>query len=220
MKKLFPIFILLFAFSVFAQSEKASLNSWRGLTLDESTIADSKRILGEPEKTKENEKFTPLIYNTKWFGSKNEKRFTKLSFKQIDSFDGANLYFSDGKLKIIELDLKKDLTASALVDAYDARFFPLVGKYGAGVTPNDLANPQREIEYPDKIPPLYNMGAANAKAIGIAQASVGSWEGAFAIMTSPAGKPGVAGAGVPGLVRKLQLVSRTLEDQKASNLLK
>lgn len=209
----------MFCFSVYGQSDKASLNSWKGLILGESSFEDSKKILGAPVKDKTNQSFTPLVYS-KWFGNKLPKDLREVKFKGLDGFDSAVLYFRNDILVVIELDLKKDLSASALVDAYDSKFSPLVGNFASGVTPGDLAEGKREVIYPERFPLAYQMAAANEKSIGLAYASAGMAE-AFAagMMTPMGGRPGLTGS-LPGLVRKLQLISRTLESTKGTDLLK
>lgn len=139
--------------------------------------------------------------------------------------DSVTLYFRDNKLLAIEMDMKKDLSASTLLSAYENRFVPLVGNYGAGVSPSELETQTREIEYRENFPLAYYMGSATKKSIGLAMASVGSME-AFASGMNSGMSRGTAGRGynlggdLPGLVRKLQLISRTLENRQGTELLK
>jgi hypothetical protein len=210
---LFFLFICLVGFNL--AQEKASLNSWRGLTLDVSTPTEAIEKLGPPVKDKPKETFLPLVYS-KWFGN-DVLKFRRLTFKNIEGFDEANLYFANDKLVIIELDLKKDLAAAALVDAYDAKFYPLVGNYENGITPNDLAEGKREIIYPKYFPSIYKMAAANESAIGMAYASQGFAESLAAGLSQ---RSGAVSNALSGLVRKLQLISRALENKKGVDLLK
>jgi hypothetical protein len=162
----------------------------------------------------------PSIYS-KWFGNKPLKGFRVLTFKGIDGFDKVELYFINDNLAVIALDMKKDLAASSLVDAYDSKFFPLVGNFGKAVTPNQLAEPDRKIEYPDAFPLAYHLGAANNKAIGLAYASAGFAETFATTLATPRGqKLGAISSSLPGLVRTVQLISRRLENTKGVLLLK
>lgn len=230
------ITILLFSFSAFGQEkdplkeleklkkergfeQKASINKWRGLIIGESSFEQAKEILGEPVKDKPNETFRPIFYS-KWFGNKLPKGFREVKFKNIEGFDNIVLFFKENKLLIIEMDMKKDLSASALTDAYDTRFYPLLGNFAAGITPNDLSRTDREMIYPERFPPAYFLASANDKTIGFAQATMGFGESFGAILTTPRGQqPGLTGT-MPGLVRKMQLISRTLEIKTGTNLLK
>lgn len=218
---IFTLFTILFlSFVSFGQTEKPTLNSWRGLILDESTFDDAKTKLGEPTKDKSNEYFTPLVYN-KWFGNKPQKIYRKVSFKNIEGFDKIFLYFLENKLVVIEFDLKKDLSASALTDAYESKFYPFVGNYANGITPNDLADGTREIIYPERFPLAYQMGAANEKAIGLAFVSSGFAENfAAGMMRAPGGRTTAVSSSLGGIVRQMQLISRKLENTKGTDLLK
>lgn len=219
MKKLIPLIIVAFAISTLAQ-EKPSLNSWKGLVLEQTTPDDATKSLGTPTKDKSGEKFVPTIYSN-WFGNKPIDGFRVLTFKGIEGFDRAELYFKDGILMVIDLDLKKDLTAATLIYAYDSRFYPLVGNFGKAVTPAQLAEPDRNVDYPEKFPLAYNLGAANSKTLGLAYASSGLGETLAATMVAPRGTaPTAISASLPGLVRRIQLISRKLEYMKGVDFLR
>ena len=214
------IIILMLTVTIFAQSDKPVLDSWRGLVIDASTPDEAIKILGAPEKDKPNEKFTPLVYS-KWFGNKIETRFRKLSFKNVEGFDKVDLFFNNDKLAVIQFDMKKELSAAALVTAYQSKFYPLVGNFGGGVTPDELSEGNREVIYPDKFPLAYQLAAANDKAIGVAFASSGFAENLASAMVTPRGQqPKALSGALPGIVRTLQLISRTLENKKGTDLLK
>ncbi len=109
----------------------------------------------------------------------------------------------------------EDLPAASLVNAYENKFFPLVGNYIA-MTPSDLEEANRQIIYPDDGFPLqYYLASANSKAIGLAFASIGTKQ-----RLKYLGAETIPATTLPGNVRKLQLVSRKLEIKKEVNLLK
>lgn len=218
--KLIVIAISLVFFSTSFAQEKPSLNRWRGMTIDLSSVEDAIKALGSPTKDQSGEKFIPTVYS-KWFGNKPIDGFRRLTFKGLEGFDKAELYFMDNKLKVIDLDMKKDLSAAAITDAYEERFYPLVGNFGKAVTPSQLAKPDREVDYPDRFPLAYNLGAANDKVVGLAYASSGFAESFAAGMVSgPYRRPTAISESLPGLVRRLQLISRSLENKKGVDLLK
>lgn len=220
MRKIILITLLfLLSASAFGQTDKASINSWRGLVIDQTTFDQAVAVLGKPVKDKPNETLTPIFYS-KWFGNKMPKGFREATFKNIEGLDSVVLSFKDDKLVVIEMDMKKDLSAAALTDAYDTRFYPLVGNFAGGITPNDLANNDREIIFPERFPAAYYLASANDKTIGFALASMGFAETFAATLSTPRGqRPGLSGT-MPGIVRKIQLISRSLENKKGVNLLK
>ncbi len=73
--------------------------------------------------------------------------------------------------------------------------------------------------YPAQFPLAYNLASANSKAIGLAFASAGFAENFASAMVNGAGG-GAVSSSLPGIVRTLQLISRTLENTKGTNLLK
>jgi len=168
------ILILALSLAVMAQG-KPSLNSWKGLVIDRATPEDATKALGSPAKDKTGEKFNPTLYS-KWFGNKPIDGFRVLTFKNLEGVDKAELYFKDGVLMVIDLDMKKELSAAALIDAYDVRFYPLVGNFGKAVTPSQLAKPDRDVDYPQQFPLAYNLGAATDTTLGLAYASSGFGE--------------------------------------------
>jgi hypothetical protein len=77
MKIKFLLVSLLFLITTAAAAqEKAQLDRWRGLILEESTYEDAEKILGKPVKDKIDQTFNPLMYS-KWFGIGLRKVFVK-----------------------------------------------------------------------------------------------------------------------------------------------
>ncbi len=213
--KLFIIAFILFAItsSTLAQ-EKAKLNSWRGLVLNQTSVNEAKEKLKVSSKESTSESFKAII-GSKWFGDKKEKKFRKLAFRKFEGFDEVNLYFLDDYLVVIELNLQEDLLASSLIDAYENRFFPLVGNY-IGMSPAELTEANRQIIYPtDGFPLEYYLASASNEAIGLAFASIGVKQ-----RLKYLGAERIPATTLPGNVRKIQLVSRKLEIKKNINLLK
>lgn len=196
MKKLIPLFILIFCSSTLAQY-KPVLTGLPPLILDDSTFEDARAYLGDPIKDKENQTFIPLAYS-EWFNM--PKNLRKVKFKAKDG-DDVTLYFRNGKLVIVDLDLKENLRAAELVDIYEEKFYPLVGNFIAGITPTDLVEEKMEVYYPEKFPLEYDMGAASAKIIGLAHVSIDESKA----------ESTVEKVLLPGLVSRGQFISRTLE---------
>lgn len=115
--------------------------------------------------------------------------------------------------------MKKDLSVSALIGAYDRKFYPLVGNYGNGISPSDLADQNREVIYPAKCPLNYDMGAANDDVIGLAYVTASFAEGPASAMINGAGNQTAVSSSLGGIVRRMQSVSRNLENSKGTDLL-
>lgn len=208
-------------------SGKPVLNSWRELEIDVATPEQVIAKLGVPVQDKRQQKFQPLGSNgsslSKLYGNTPERDFRRLQYKDIEGFDRVDLFFRNGRLVVIEFDLKKDLTAAAMTGAYQSRFVPLVGNY-IGISPDDLADQTRDIQYPSGFPSEYLLGAANKSVLAIAFASIGKVEDLQnTFMQSLLRRPRneyVLSPILPGLVRRLQLISRTLELRNGPKLFK
>ena len=117
----YPIRLFLLFASVslaFTQSP----NSWRGLVLDKSTIEDATAVLGDPEKLKDKQKLHTVIGD--WMDKK--RRYEKLEYKKLDKADKVLLFFSDGVLRAIDIDLETKVNPNSLENAYGIGFTPKV----------------------------------------------------------------------------------------------
>jgi hypothetical protein len=218
MNKLYRKYTLLFLIItaltlVTPAQEKAKLNSWRGLILNETNIEQAKEILNQPTK-EEKAKSLKTLTGSQWFDIKKTK-FTKLSYKNLEGFDGSELYFLDDILVAIELELKDALPSASLIDAYENKFFPLVGNH-LGMSPAELMDDSRPIIYPeDGFPLQYYLASANDEVIGLAFAAIG-----FKQRMKYLGATTIPAKTMPGEIKKIQLISRRLESKKKIELLK
>jgi len=98
----------------------AEPGQWKGLKLDVSTQAETVAILREPAERQENQKLrTPIdLFLAK------DLRLQKLTFKGGEGFNRAELYFRDGRLRVIRVDLSAPVKASSFPTAYKLEFLP------------------------------------------------------------------------------------------------
>lgn len=207
MKIFIPILLLVFCFSVSAQ-DRPLIMGLGPLGLNQATFDDAMSILGEPIKDKKNQTFTPLAYS-EWFDVPKDLR--RVTFKDNNGDCDDTLYFRNGKLIVVERDMKKKLSAEELVDIYDARFYPLIGNFLAGIAPKDLIEGEMKVYYPETFPLEYYMAAANPIAIGLARVVVED------SATAPSDQKVGDSNALPGFVRKEQFISRLLEVQNERN---
>src|SRR3954452_23357334 len=110
--------LLLLTISISAQSP----DRWRGLILDESTPADAIKILGEPQKDKDNQQMRMFGGVSKWLTKRQkEKVFRSQEFKLAkgEGVEKAYLFYLDGKLVRIMLDLKAgEVSPNGLANIY------------------------------------------------------------------------------------------------------
>ena len=183
------------------------------MVLNETSVDKAMEILNKPSKD-EPSKALKTITGTQWFEIK-EIKFRKLTYKNISGFSEVSLYFSNDVLAIIELELKDKLPASSLIDAYENKFFPLVGNH-QGMTPSELRDDSRPIIYPeDGFPLQYYLASANDEAIGLAYAVIG-----FKQRAKYFGSDRIPAKNMPGNIQKIQLISKKLENKKQIDLLK
>ena len=186
-------------------------NSWRGLTLDESSIEDAVTALGEPMKRKENVKLRTKI--SQWLGKK--MKFTRLVFKVEGNIDKALLYFRDGNLRVIEIDPKKKINPNSLSDAYGIDFLPKVADIEIGFLPDQYERNQGKI-YPKNYPTVYHLIGVSESSFVVARVGNLSFGGAI---KKSARIPHEAGS-FPGKVELVQIVSKELQDTAGFEALK
>lgn len=207
------IFILLFTFSSFGQTEKASLDSWRGLTLDQSTSEQILEKFSGQKTDKSNQPFRPLKYD-EWFDKKN-KNFRVIHYENIEGFKDVKLFLLNNKLVVIQLE-PKQLAASALQKAYEVEFEPLISGFDQAASPRDYERNKGKV-YPKSFPTVYNLLGQTEQAIAFA----GVGNSSFGAILSKSMGVGIDDSNsLPGKIFMLQLISRTLENNKGIDLLK
>lgn len=205
---------LLLTFSIFAQ-DKAKITEWRGLVLDRATPEKAIEVLGKPKTDKPNQKFRPLKFD-EWFDveAKNFRELHWEKVSQIEGFDDVKLFFRDDKLVSIWLEPKK-LEANALQISYNGDFVYLTDKTAQLFNPGDFERNQGKT-YPKSFPDLYYLMNKNEAAYGfvmVANNSFGS------ILGKSLGVQD-AGESLPGKISIINLISKSLESKKGTNLLK
>ncbi len=213
MKKLLPL-ILLFVWSLsVCGQDKALPDRWRELILDEATPEQVLEKFKNPKADKPNQSFRPLKYN-EWFNVKNNKNFRLIHYENIEGFKDAKLFFLDNKLVVIQLEPEK-LGASALAQSYGVDFEVLVSGISKALSPQDFDRDKGKA-YPKRFPDFYEvMHKAEKSCIfaGIANNSVGSILGRGIGLEDDSNS-------LPGKVSMIQLISRKLESNSGTNLLK
>ena len=207
--------VLLGLFSVAYAQDSAQPDRWRGLVLDQSTPDDATRILGQPKKDSLNRIFADPIDN--WLTKKHkDKIFRTLEFKQPEGIDKALLYFLDGKLVAIMLDVKKGISPEGLSNIYGLTFQPVVRAVDLAFKPGDYERNQGRV-YPKTFPTVYHMVAVSGHSFVTAMiTNVPSFGGALAQSMGIPDQPG----SLPGRVQFVMLISRTLENQDGANVLR
>ena len=112
------ILVLVASWSLLFPALAEKSKQWRGLTLHQSTMGDAVAELGRPKKIRENQKFQTVLDE---FVDKS-KRYAKLEYRRLEKMTGANLYFLDGKLEIIELTLEQKINPNRLEEIYQTPF--------------------------------------------------------------------------------------------------
>lgn len=211
MKKLLPLFILIFALSIYSQKP----NEWRSLVLDESSPEKAIEVLGKPKTDKLNQSFRPLKFN-EWFdvGKKDFRIFHYEDVASIEGFKDVKLTFRNDKLVSITLE-PKELGANALPRSYETEFVYLSDKFSESMNPRDFERNQGK-SYPKSYPAVYFlMHKADQSYVFamIANNSFGSLLGKSMGVKD-------ASESLPGKVAMIQLISRNLEETKSKDLLK
>jgi hypothetical protein len=204
------LLILIFAFSVFAQSP----NSWKGLVLDEATPEKAIAVLGKPKTDKSNESFRPLKFN-EWFDVKDKvfRIFHYEDESKIEGFKDVKLTFKDNKLVAITLEPEK-IEANALSRAYEVEFQYLSDKFSESTSPRDFERNQGK-SYPKSYPPGYYLMHNAEKSYIFALIANNSFG---AILGKSMGVKD-ASESIPGKVAIIQLITKSLQETKSKDLL-
>ncbi len=197
--------VVLVPFLVSAQSP----NTWRGLTLDKTTIKDAVAVLGKPSKRKEKQKLRTQVND--WLDKSH--RYTKLEFKKPDGLDKVTLYFLDGTLRVIDLDLKEKINPNSLEGAYGLGFVPKVSGIEVAFNPEDYERNQGKI-YPKNYPVIYRLIGVAERAYVVA--TIGN--SSFGSIMKDLG--GISDQSYPGKVEGIQLISTTLRDARGIDVLR
>jgi hypothetical protein len=205
-------FLLPLCASLSLGQSKASPDRWRGLILDQSTSEDAIKILGQPVE----DKFDRIRIQKidKWIGAaQKEKSFRKLIFKSVDGFDKAELAFSNGKLVLITLDFKKEISPNALANIYGIEFRPMVSGIDVAFSPRDYER-HKGTTYPKTYPDFYYMVATSEPSF------ISAWveNTGFKSMMKQLSHATEEG-NFPGKVKVIQLISRTLENRDGADVL-
>jgi len=116
------------ALAVFGQQP----DRWRGLILDESTPDDAVKILGASVKDQANQPLRVFGGVNKWLTKRQkEKIFRVVEFRlgENEGVQKAVLYFLEGKLVRLMLDLKKgEVSPNGLGRIYGIELSPMVGR--------------------------------------------------------------------------------------------
>lgn len=215
MRHLIPCAVLLCLFSISYAQDNPQPDRWHGLILDQSTPEDVVRVLGQSKNDSLNRIVADPIDN--WLTKKHkDKIFRTLEFKQPEGIDRAWLYFLDGKLVAIMLDVKKGISPEGLSNIYGLTFQPVVRAVDLAFKPGDYERNQGHI-YPKTFPTVYHMVAVSDHSFVTAMISnVPSFGGALAKSMGIPDQPG----SLPGRVEFVMLISRTLENRDGANVLK
>lgn len=192
----------------------AKPDRWHGLILDQSTPEDVIKLLGTPVSDKI-DRLRIFDINNKWITTKQtEKVFRKLQFNKIDGINKAELSFLEGKLIMIELTPEKEPLANAMASIYGIDFAPKVSGLDEAVSPHNYERNQGRV-YPKTYPSVYSLiGVSPRSFIGalVANNSFGS------ILKQSAGVRDQMN--MPGKIKRIQIISRKLENKDGADALK
>jgi hypothetical protein len=150
------ILTLCFSSVAFAQEQERPLpDRWRGLVIDKSTPEDAIARLGQPTKDSQS---APRTYplNKRVRIDHNMKEVRRLAYEKLEGVSKANLYFKDGTLLIIELELKPGLPATTFPHVYGIDFWPKVSNMQLSLEPGEFERNEGRI-YPKNYPLTYHL---------------------------------------------------------------
>lgn len=189
----------------------AEPDQWKGLKLDSSTQAEAVAALGDPTDSGRDQKLhTPVdaLLDKKL-------RFDKLVFKKGQGFDRAELFFYGGRLKAIYINLRQEIKAASLSEAYQIEFEPKASVIERGSGRREYERHKGKV-YPVNFPPVYEL-------IGQTENSwVAAYVGNASIGAVLRQGMGVAddSMGFPGKVGGIWLISKSLRDAAGIEALK
>jgi hypothetical protein len=204
-----------FTFALLAQTNeppgtKPKPDRWRGLILGESSPNDAIARLGKPESDKVDSLKIYVI--GKWFTDDHKKKlYRKLVFQEVETVKKVELSFKDEKLVMIELHFDKKFSPHSLGNNYSIAFKPIFG----GLFSGSEARSKQGLNQPINYPPAYSLVGKSEKSV------------LFANVSNVTGSVFKDVAGVndtedtfPGKVDRLQIISRTLENNDGADALK
>jgi hypothetical protein len=178
--------LLLLSAKTIAQSV-ASPNGFQGLALNETTLDDVKKALGNPDTDKTDNLDVSKL--GKWLNPKHkEKIFRKLSYKSQE-FSKIELSFLDDKLVMIDLTFKKGYDAEKISNLFAIRFALLGGPATLPDNPGQYPVPFIATAFP----PYYSLVAISEKT--------------FLFVNCISGGEGSS----PGRVERTRQISRALQ---------
>jgi hypothetical protein len=212
MLKILPILFLISVANIFPQ-DKPSLDKWRGMVLDVTTSSQALEAFKNPKEDKTGQSFRPIKYN-EWFAVKDNKSFRMIHWENIEGFPDVKLYFLGDKLVVIHLEPQK-LGASLLNQTYGVEFEPIFTGFDKAIDQKnyDRSNGKTQAR---SFPSLYFLMYKAEKSYAFALVSNGSFG---AMLQKSMGVEDDANS-LPGKVTAFQLISRSLENNKGSDLLK
>lgn len=212
---LFAVCLIIVSWLPAIAEERPQPDRWRGLILDQSTPEDAIEALGKPKADVKDRLVVPVI--EKWFDPRLKKKvLRRLTFKGIQGFRRVDLLFRDDRLVVIQLFLKDTIMPTALGNIYDLEFQPMVPGLMEGMFPDDVER-HKGVAYPKRYPPFYSLVAVTRRSVVSAAVKNNSMGG---LMRGALLGVDPAGAGFPGVVATLQLISRSLENRAGESLLK
>jgi len=189
----------------------AEANQWKGLKLDASTQGEAIATLGDPTESEHAQKIrTPvdILLDKKL-------RFERLVCKKGEAFDRADLYFRDGKLVAILIDLKEQVKAAALGSVYNLEFEPKASVVERGSFGRDYERHKGKV-YPRNFPTVYEL-VADAPTSWVA-AYIGN--SGFGSAMRTLGGLADDSMGFPGKCYRIWLISKSLRDATGVEALK
>lgn len=190
---------------------------WRGLIINMSSPEDAVKILGQPMKDKmESTRTYPL--NKRLILDHNSKDVRRLAYKKLEGIKEADLFFKDNKLVLIQLQLEKKVDASAVSRIYGISFTPKISGAELSLSPGDYET-HKGNTYPRNFPVVYYLiGLSDQTYVSamVENGGVGN-----ILFGSRRGKIGEEdGAGFPGKIGRIQIISRVLENRQGEDVLK
>lgn len=194
---------LILSFFLFPDSSllAQTTDGWSGLLLDESTVEDAIKILGTPNRDKNGQKLKTAI----GYRVNRDLRCRKLEYKKPPGMDKAELFFLDGKLVAIQLDLKRELNPNSLKHDYGVEFTPELSGVNITVRSEDYEPVEGFVSYPR----VYHIVGTADISFVIAEVR----QGTFSHMAKSYGGIQEEPTHFPGKVHHIQLVARSLEKE-------
>jgi len=194
---LLPGSFLFSGFELFAQSA----DGWHGLLLNESTLEDAIQILGKPNTDKTEQKLQTAI----GYRINGDLRYRKLEYKKRKGMDKAELYFLEGKLAAIQLDLRIEMNPNSLADDFGVDFAPELSGVDITLRPGNYEPVEGHVSYPR----VYHIVGIADGSFVIAQVK----QGTFSHLAKSYGGIQEESTHFPGKVHHIQILSRSLEKE-------